>query len=276
MRLQFASDLHLEMLWRDPRLQGWPVVTPAAHADVLILAGDIHQGPAAVHAFADWPVPVLLLPGNHEAYESTIETATAAMRLAAQGTSVRVLQREALVLGQVRFLATTLWSDPAVMGEREAQAREALPRVMVDYRLIGTDRVGAPAHERLSIDEMLAHHRRERDWLACELAQPFDGPTVVITHHLPSRRSIAERYAHSLSNAGFASDLDSLMGEARVRLWIHGHTHSSFDYRIDGTRVVCNPRGYARGLGSEPEAPRPALQFENTEFRPDWVIALGE
>jgi predicted phosphodiesterase len=27
-------------------------------------------------------------------------------------------------------------------------------------------------------------------------------------------------------------------------LWIHGHTHDPFDYEINGTRVICNPRGY--------------------------------
>jgi Icc-related predicted phosphoesterase len=35
-----------------------------------------------------------------------------------------------------------------------------------------------------------------------------------------------------------------MMGEA-VQLWVHGHTHDSVDLDIAGTRVVCNPRGYA-------------------------------
>jgi len=274
MNLQIASDLHLEMLWRDPRLRGWQVVEPAAHADLLILAGDIHQGAAAVAAFVDWPVPVLLVPGNHEAYESTIETSLAAMRAAAEGTRVRVLQRETVVMDGVRFVAATLWSDPAVMGEREAQARTALLRTMVDYRLIGTDRPGASDQERLTIEETIGQHRQDRAWLEAELAQLYAGPTVVITHHLPSLRSIAPRYADSLSNAGFVSELDGLMGADRVQLWIHGHTHSSFDYRVAGTRVVCNPRGYGRGLGSEPSEASPALTFENPEFQPAWVLEV--
>ena len=28
--------------------------------------------------------------------------------------------------------------------------------------------------------------------------------------------------------------------------WVHGHTHSTFDYEIEGTKVVCNPRGYSK------------------------------
>jgi len=274
MKVQIASDLHLELLRRDPRLRSWQVVEPAPNATLLILAGDIHQGAAAVEAFVDWPVPVLIVPGNHEAYESSIETSLAAMRAAAEGTQVRVLQREVAVIEGVRFVAATLWSDPAVMGEREAAARVALMQTMVDYRLIATDRPGAEPLERLTIDETTHHHRRDRAWLEAELNQVFAGPTVVITHHLPSQRSIAPRYAGSLSNAGFVSELDSLMGAERVQLWIHGHTHSSFDYTVAGTRVVCNPRGYARGLGSDPEHPRPTLSFENPDFQPALVIEI--
>jgi hypothetical protein len=274
MKVQIASDLHLELLRRDPRLRSWQVVEPAPNATLLILAGDIHQGAAAVEAFVDWPVPVLIVPGNHEAYESTIETSLAAMQAAAKGTQVRVLQREVAIIEGVRFVAATLWSDPAVMGEREAAARVALMQTMVDYRLIATDRPGAEPLERLTIDETTHHHRRDRAWLEAELNQVFAGPTVVITHHLPSQRSIAPRYAGSLSNAGFVSELDSLMGAERVQLWIHGHTHSSFDYTVAGTRVVCNPRGYARGLGSDPEHPRPTLSFENPDFQPALVIEI--
>ena len=274
MNVQIASDLHLELLRRDPRLRSWQVVEPAPNAALLILAGDIHQGAAAVEAFVDWPVPVLIVPGNHEAYESSIQTSLAAMRATAEGTHVRVLQREVAVIEGVRFVAATLWSDPAVMGEREAAARVALLQTMVDYRLIATDRPGANPQDRLTIDETTGHHRRDRAWLETVINQDFDGPTVVITHHLPSQRSIAPRYAGSLSNAGFVSELEPMMGAERVQLWIHGHTHSSFDYTVAGTRVVCNPRGYARGLGSNPEQARPTLSFENPEFQPALVIEI--
>jgi hypothetical protein len=70
------------------------------------------------------------------------------------------------------------------------------------------------------------------------------------------------------------SELESLMGAERVQLWIHGHTHSSFDYVVAGTRVVCNPRGYARGLGSDPEQASPTLSFENPEFQPALVVEI--
>jgi len=54
-------------------------------------------------------------------------------------------------------------------------------------------------------------------------------------------------------NACFVSDAERLVDGRRARLWIHGHTHDSFDYVLNGTRVVCNPRGYARnGVNENP------------------------
>ena len=48
-----------------------------------------------------------------------------------------------------------------------------------------------------------------------------------------------------------ASDAERLVDGSRARLWIHGHTHDSFDYFLNGTRVVCNPRGYAKDTENE-------------------------
>jgi hypothetical protein len=48
-----------------------------------------------------------------------------------------------------------------------------------------------------------------------------------------------------------------------VQLWIHGHTHDSFDYLLNGTRIVCNPRGYARSGVNE-----------NPLFDPDLIIPV--
>ena len=101
-------------------------------------------------------------------------------------------------------------------------------------------------------------------WLEARLAEPHAGPTVVVTHHAPSPRSIHPRFAGSPLNACFVSDAERLIDERRVQLWIHGHTHDSFDYAVNGTRVVCNPRGYAKdGVN------------ENPLFDPDLRIAIG-
>jgi Icc-related predicted phosphoesterase len=80
--------------------------------------------------------------------------------------------------------------------------------------------------------------------LAARLSEPFPGPTVVLTHHAPSIRSLEPARVSNLLDAAFASDLESLMDGDRVRLWIHGHTHRCVDYAINGTRILSNAAGY--------------------------------
>jgi hypothetical protein len=108
-----------------------------------------------------------------------------------------------------------------------------------------------------------ARFARHAAWLERRLAVPVDGPTVVITHHAPSPQSVHPRFAGSLLNACFVSDAERLIDGSRTRLWIHGHTHDSFDYAANGARVVCNPRGYARNGVNE-----------NPRFDPDFVVEI--
>ena len=127
-----------------------------------------------------------------------------------------------------------------------------------DFQRIRVDRERTepftPQHSQALFDRTAA-------WLEAELQRPFDGPTVVVTHHAPSPRSIHARFEGSPLNGCFVSDLERLMGP-RVSLWIHGHTHDSFDYTVRGTRVVCNPRGYVLQGAVENAAFDPALVVE--------------
>jgi Icc-related predicted phosphoesterase len=81
-------------------------------------------------------------------------------------------------------------------------------------------------------------------WLKEQVAAVPNSPTVIVTHHAPSRRSIAPKMQHHPLNSSYASDLDALVENSRARLWVHGHIHHCSDYRIGATRVLANPRGY--------------------------------
>lgn len=244
MRIRVLSDLHLEAA---------PFEPPAAAADVVVLAGDIHNGAAGVewarHHFAG---PVIFVAGNHEPFDAEFHATAAALRAAAAGSNVTVLDCGEAELAGVRFLGCTLWSDFALYGPAGREiALETLRRVAPDFRVI------AFGERRFTTDDWLALHRAHRAWLEARLAAPFAGPTVVVTHFLPHPAGIAPRFATHPLNPAFASDLEPLLG--RATLWIHGHTHAASDYRAGGTRIVCNPRGYPG---------------EPTGFRPDLVVAV--
>ena len=123
---------------------------------------------------------------------------------------------------------------------------------------------------RLTAAKALAEHELARAWLERELDRPYDGKTVVITHHGPHPLSVHPRYAGDPVNAAFVSDLSELLSKAD--LWLHGHVHDSFDYKVGECRVVANPLGYARNLRSVEHAKE--LVFENPAFQWACVIEI--
>lgn len=160
-----------------------------------------------------------------------------------------------LVIDGVRFQGTTLWTDFKLFGESSREAVMAkCQRGLNDFRLIHYGNLGAfsPIHAAEIFERDLA-------WLTAKLDEPFDGKTVVITHHLPSLLSVSARFKDDPCSAAFASNLDHLFG--KMDLWIHGHTHDSVDYTVNGTRVICNPRGYWK-------------RELNPRFIPDLVVEI--
>ncbi|TPW00725.1 MAG: metallophosphoesterase [Alphaproteobacteria bacterium] len=116
-------------------------------------------------------------------------------------------------------------------------------------------------------EDSVALHQASRAYIEARLKEQFDGPVVVVTHYAPSVGSIEKRFEHDPLSPCFASRLDELIGASNVDLWVHGHTHTTFDYMIKRTRVVCNAVGYRdRSGGKVPER-------ENA-FRPDLVVEI--
>ena len=266
MKIQLLSDLHLEV---HPQF----VAQPAAGADVLVLAGDIgsYQSSTQVDGenfglerfsplpqYANWPTPVLFVPGNHEYDMQDFDAAHARLRRSCDRLGLIWLERESLVLDGVRLVGTTLWSDFDALadhhgitdlGQRLKRREKAFRAADFYLAKTGGTRRGEP---------FLAAQLREQGlacqaWLRQALSQPFDGTTVVITHFAPSLRSADPRYGLTPGTAGFCNAMDELL--PRARLWLHGHLHAPSDYLAQGVhrdgrawhcRVVANPLGYAR------------------------------
>jgi predicted phosphodiesterase len=253
MKVRILSDLHLEFYKWQP---------PAVEADVVVLAGDIHVGTQGLEwARHHFPAtPVVYVPGNHEFYGEQMQHVLSRLREEGARLGVNVLDTDEVNLHGTRFLGATLWTDFALDGSSPKQIERALAvarNVMHDFRSIryGTGR-------RFNPDDSREIHLAQVRWLEAKLAEPHAGATVVITHHLPHRQSIHPKYEGDGANPGFASDLSRLL-RPPVSLWIHGHTHESMDYVVNGTRVVCNPRGYLPG---EP----------NPGFKPTLVVEVPQ
>jgi predicted phosphodiesterase len=257
MKLQLLSDLHLETETFSPE--------PAAGAELLILAGDIDSTWAGYELFAGWPVPVVVVAGNHEFDGRDFDTALLGLRELCARLGFTLLERESLVVtaasGQrVRVLGTTRWSDFDLFGPTgRARAERAAEYFL---RLMATTRHGRPFDAAAVRVEALAC----RSWLEDQLAVPPQGrwdKTLAITHFAPSLRSADPRYGKQPGTASFCNADDELI--PRADLWLHGHLHCRHDYRSDRagrapTRVVCNARGLV-GKG-EDEGHEPLLTLE--------------
>lgn len=234
MKIRVLSDLHLELHDWNP---------PDVEAEVVVLAGDIHSGTRGIEwARRQFPLtPILYVPGNHEFYGRDIQETLSDLQKAGRRFGVDVLHGRGVILGGVRFLGATLWTDFALHGadaQSIARAMGDAKHGMSDFSVIrhGLHRAFQPEHAR-------AMHLEQVCWIRERLADEFPGPTILVTHHLPHPHSIPRKYWGSPLNPSFASDLSHFMGPP-VAAWIHGHTHDSCDYVWQGTRVLCNPRGY--------------------------------
>lgn len=264
MRIQLASDLHLELLAK--QFPGETLIKHAHMVDVLVLAGDITRASDAVELFGAWPVPVIYVAGNHEFYHECYEDTFMRLKERTQDTSIRFLERDIVDFGGVRFLGCILWTDYLLFGAQlQRQAMKSAQRHLNDHRVIRTA-VG----DRFRPEYALREHEKARAWLGEQLQQPYDGKTVVVTHHGVHPSSVHPRYAGDITNAAFVSDLTDLV--ERADFWFHGHVHDSFDYTVGKCRVVANPRGYARNRYSA-TSPK-ALEFENASFQHACVINI--
>lgn len=278
MHIQLLSDLHLEenSAFQPQRAPG---------ADVLVLAGDIgsYQGGSALSAlgdedfglgrFADWPVPVIVVPGNHEYDTLDFDATHARLRATCERLGLIWLERETIVLHGVRFVGTTLWADFDALAPRgptasladQLQARHKAFRAADYYlRIAATTRGGAP----FLAEQIREHALVCQAWLRAALAEPFDGPTVVVTHFAPSLRSADPRYGLRPGTAGFCNALDELLPLAD--LWLHGHLHCAIDWRDDSgrCRVVANPLGYEKKGEQAAFAPQLAIALERAPAPP--------
>ncbi len=254
MKLQVISDIHLSCA---------PCFIPDVGADLLVLAGDIHRPAQAISWARALNMPIVYVPGDHEYYGASLAATDRRLQELSRDSKVTVLNCAEKRFGSVRVLGATLWSDFRLLDDgpmRERAMKEA-SRHSRDFSRIVVDEDGGETFSPSHCAGLFARHVK---WLEACLAEPFDGETVVVTHFAPSIGSIAPRFADSTLNPFFVSNLEALIDKSGAALWVHGHTHDSFDYRIGSTRVLCNPRGYVVND-----------KTENPNFEPGLTVELG-
>lgn len=249
MKFLSVSDLHLEFGRIDIQNPG---------ADVLILAGDICEAVRAADYrdffanCADRFDNVLYVMGNHEHYSGDFDYTRERLEDLLYGyPNVRVLERGNATIDGVTFVGSTLWTD---MNKGDKLTLRLMPKMMHDFRCV----------RHLSPELSAEEHALNVAYIDRQTSEP--GTYVVIGHHAPSRQSTHPRYAADvIMNGAFSSDLDAFIAaRPQIKVWLHGHTHHSFDYMIGATRIVCNPRGYVRYDLNPEFDPAKIIEIETT------------
>ena len=226
MRINYFSDIHLEF---------GLLKAPDNDADIIIAAGDIGVSTQGVDWLKTLNKPVIYIAGNHEFYSCDYQQTLQSIRDQCAGSNVSFLENDSFIFQGVRFLGCTLWADLFVEGDKKA---EALGKTLNDFRRIQF------GEKSFDVAQFSRLYQSSKSWLEQQLAQPFSGKTVVISHHAPSLWSW-NGSTYAAKKLAYCNDLKPLLHEYEIAAWIHGHVHSQMDYRIAGARILCNPRGYA-------------------------------
>jgi len=251
MKIQFMSDIHLElrrgMVYETGAIDNkkFNGMIPQASSDVVILAGDIHVG----HHGVEWAIeeaeslrkPIIYVAGNHEFYHREYNSNLKNMRSAAKKSDlVYFLERDEVMLNDVRFLGTTFWTSYALPKIDMRVALHECEQCLNDHRLIRFT-----PEKRFLTKYAQKLHMESVNWLIKKFKEKtLAKKTVVITHHGPSTTCQHKEFKVSPISAAFHSDRDELLKYAD--LWVYGHTHSNLDTEINGCRLVSNQAGYPK------------------------------
>lgn len=264
MRLLVISDVHLEF-------GPFNLPQPMPPFDVAVFAGDMGQ---PIGQAIEWMAQqrgeggslgncaIVYVPGNHEFYRTEFKANLAEGVQAAERAGIELLFRRTVTIAGIRFIGAILWTNYRLHGTPKPSMVFA-GQTLNDHRLIRY-RQEDGHFSRFMPWHAAAEHRSDLGFIKKELATPFTGPTVVVTHHAPHPKSIQSRHEGSQLTPAFVSDLAYLIDEFQPELWIHGHDHGSHDYRVGKTRIVANQAGYPNAHGDR----------ENRHFDPHCVIEI--
>jgi predicted phosphohydrolase len=237
MKLQYASDLHLEFpenkefLKRNPLLPG---------GDILLLAGDIvpfvemNKHTEFFNYISDTFETTYWIPGNHEYYYYDIAEKCGTLNEKIR-SNVFLVNNTSAILDNVKIVFSTLWSEIGKLNQGIIQQR------ISDFHVIKYK------NKRFLPDHFNELHRESLKFLKSEIEMTFPGKIVVVTHHVPVLLNYPKQYKSDVLNEAFVVDLYDLIDKNKIDCWIYGHHHVNVEeFNIGQTKMITNQLGYLR------------------------------
>ena len=233
MNIQYISDLHLEFYNELPK----DLITPKA--EILCLAGDIGYPYSLIYEEFLIKVnkefkKVFLITGNHEYYNAKgnrhhtmeeIENHISQIIKDQKLHNITYLDNSYEDYEGYRFVGSTLWSKVDA---------PIVDYCINDFRVI----------QEMSLALYNELHSISREYLLSSTITESPYPVIIMTHHLPSHKLIADEYKNNKTlNKYFASHSEDLFS-CNIKGWIYGHTHKCSEKEMYNIKFVCNPFGY--------------------------------
>ena len=237
MKIQYASDLHLEFHENSRWLKDNPIIPVG---EVLVLAGDIGylgDDNYCLHPFWDWCADsfrqTIVIPGNHELYKSfDINEFHEGWQLEIRPNVKACYNCMVPLSADIDLIASTLWAKIHLWDEYQTE------RGVTDFHRIRNGQF------RLSAQRFNEEHDRCREFIERSVAASRAKHIIVATHHVPSFELMSGEFKGSPINGAFTSELGDFIANSRIDYWIYGHSHRNINKTIGNTQCVCNQLGY--------------------------------
>ena len=235
MKIQYASDLHLEL----PRNSRWIKNNPLnVSGDILVLAGDIADlgTDCTNNPFWSWCADnyeqTLIVPGNHEYYGGFDLKYTLSAWNYELRSNVRYLNNTVVKIGHTSIILSTLWSNIRVENALLIESG------ITDFHRI---RYGG---NRLDFAIFNDVHRCSLDYIRNAVSLHANDNIIVVSHHLPSQILVSDRFKGSKLNDAFSSEHGQWIVDSKIAYWIYGHSHTNIRGKIGNTEFLSNQLGY--------------------------------
>lgn len=221
MRVKLISDIHHEFDRGNHQL--FIDSLPNENVDVLVIAGDLATGDLiskCIRLYCNRFKNVIYVMGNHCVWKTSIENRIKEFtNLDDEIENFHFLENRRIEIDGQGFAGCTLWFGDSPMTHSQ----------WVDFRFVegGSHSI----HKQNTISkEFLRREVQEGD--------------IVITHHLPSKKSIHSRWEGDPDNCYFVCEVDDVIHNNKPAIWMAGHSHDACNMYLVDTWLLRNPRGY--------------------------------
>lgn len=159
---------------------------------------------------------------------------------------------------KLKIIGTTLWPDYNLYGNlNEVFLQEYLLKYNKDHKNIKYN------DEYFSHETLMKLNKESINFLESKLKYNNNDITIILTHHLPTQKSLSKQFSEYITNPLFANNLEYLFYNYKIDYWFHGHSHESCNYIINNTKIMSNPLGYYRDG-----------KYQNKFWKSDFIIEI--